>query len=139
MIQHYFVPLYYIKYIKLGSLYSYTRCIWNYFFKKINKSNITVVLVIRNCKTHLLAPNYSNMPSGWTSPTWNRKLPGTRHLDTRPGTGLGIFEITRKRPGLVLPKNHYPGVPGTHSSALQTRLKLHLNKYSALKFLSRST
>ena len=28
-----------------------------------------------------------------------RKLPGTRPLDTRPGPGLGGFEITRTRPG----------------------------------------
>ena len=73
------------------------------------------------------------------SPTRNRKLRGTRPLDIRPGTGLGGLEITRTRPGLVFPENHYPGIPGTLFSVLQTRLKLHLNKYSALKIHSRLT
>ena len=44
---------------------------------------------------------------------FTRKLPGTRPLDTRPGSGLEGFEITRTRPGPEPHELHYPGVPGT--------------------------
>ena len=37
------------------------------------------------------------------------KSPGTRPLDTRPGTGLGGFEITRTRPGPDLTTRRVPG------------------------------
>ena len=48
------------------------------FCKIENKSNIMVVLVIRNCKTHLLAPNYSNLPHAPKSPQGSNdtSLPG---------------------------------------------------------------